>query len=161
MESLLRQTRENRDRSDDDTERESYQNLIKIYTNKVESFRRQLDKMDNENTEQRRKDAEISSWRRMGKAMVSKTLDQNPEMFNKIRDAVAAAAETTSNKQAFLAGVGSGLQDLSKPSRKKKKVVEGERHTSPRLTENEAVTSAQDSDADAEDSDGGAMDVSQ
>lgn len=156
METQLRNVRENRDRSTDDVERESYQSLIKIYTSKVKTMRTELEVMESENTEQRRKEAEVSSWRRMGKAMVSKTLEQNPDMFDRIRDSISEAAETTANKQAFLAGVGSGLKDLTRSSRKKTKVVsvDDERRTSPRLVENESSVQGREN-SDAEDSDGG------
>ena len=161
-ETQLRHASESRDQSTTDEVRGNCIYLVDIYTADVDNLRTELDKMEEKTVKQRQAKAHLAAWRNMGRAMPSKTLCES-EMFEKFRDAIAGTAEGMSKAyaQAFLAGVGTGLNDLSKTKsvRKKKKTSSTEpgqtevRRTSPRLNEEEQSVQGRE-DSDAEDSDG-------
>ena len=127
-ETQLRNARENRDSSTNDEARASYEKLVKIFTTEVDNLRTKLSGMEEEATERKYSEAQLSAWRNMGKAMPSKTLERDGDTMDRMRDAIAKVASdmSTEAQQAFLAGVGAGVRELSKPSRKKSKKTETE-----------------------------------
>jgi hypothetical protein len=171
LETQLRSSRSSRDSAGNKEERELYQKLVDNYENELKTKTGQMSEMNKSAQDRRNQDAVLSAWRNMGKAMASKTLQRQDggDVMNGIRDAVAKAAREESGtdaEQAFLAGVGTGVRDLTKPSRKKAKksesAEEAETNTSVRRSERLSTGegSRDESDAEAEDSEG-RMDTSQ
>jgi len=122
-ETQLRQARESRDAARNDDERKNWEGLVTIYSNEIENLRGQLEKIDEAAGENRITKARIAAWRNAGQAMPSKTLLSDEATMLKFRDTTEAAAMALGKEyaQAFLAGWGSGVRDLSKPSKKRSK----------------------------------------
>jgi hypothetical protein len=143
----------------------SYNNLIKVFTADVDRLKKQLSSMDEKAEERRFTEAELAAWRNMGKAMPSKTLERHGDKMYRIRDAVAKVAGemSTEAQQAFLAGVGVGVRDVSKPSRKKTKKTETDEPTLHNARLSGSDGDARDESEGAEDSSGSGqgMDTSQ
>jgi hypothetical protein len=116
---MLRRARIQRDEAKNDVETEAYQKLVGVYDKQVETLKIRVSELDSTSQEQKRKDAVKSAIRRMGKALPSKTLDETPELWHPIRDAVMKVLENDDQRQVFLAGIGSGFQDLTRPRKKK------------------------------------------
>ena len=129
----LKHARESRDNASDEKERESWSNLVKVYSSSLEQLNSQLSSLDHQAGTKRQNDAKLAAWRNMGKALPSKTLKSDTESFNQFRDTIAETASKLGKEyaQAFLAGVGTGLNDLSKTKRAKKQRTDtsfGETH---------------------------------
>lgn len=127
-ETLLRNARSQRDEADNKVERDAYQKLVGVYDAQVEDLKAKLATMDSKSHERKLKEAVLSAVRRMGKALPSKTLESNPELLNPIRDAVLKALADDDQRQTFLAGVGSGLQDLNRPRKKNRKDIKSDKN---------------------------------
>lgn len=158
-ETQLRQARESRDAARNDQERKNWEGLVTIYSSELENLRGQLERLEEAAGESRNSKARIAAWRNAGRAMPSKTLEADEETMNQFRDAVEAAASQLGKEyaQAFLAGWGTGLRDLSKPTRKKTKTTSTEGSGSddePRRSSRLAEGSRDESDAEGEESAG-------
>lgn len=120
-ETLVKNYRTSLTNATSEQERTSLQSLLSFYTSQLATMTQRLSQMNDVTAEQRRKEALVAAVRRMGKALPSKTLEENPELLAPLRETLLKALPTDDLRSVFLAGIGSAQQDLAKSTRKRNK----------------------------------------